>query len=225
MAKTAAEIQSEAARLLVADGIMGKRVKVYGWHHQRAGAGLGHSKQTREIMVARSQSEVARALGFTRPNQVFNLCETANAEEILRAREQPGKILYRKIDARLGDPWTAIEPQNTAVPERDPKPKHHEATIYVVADEWRARSNGLRIFATKGSLSSNGTFTASSRTGLAFGCLKRFEEGDYDLSPEAAVERFHAKLRSDIEAAEAELAKMRKTLGSKINMDPKTDDD
>lgn len=196
-------------------------VKVFGWQHHRAGLSR---HQTREIMVARSKSEVARALGLTRPDQVFNLSETHNAEEIVQARAHAGKISYRPIYARHGDAWTVIEPQDTTAPEREPKPKKSEATIYVVAERWTARTNGLQIYAAKGTLSSNGTFMASARTGLAFGCCKRFDEGDYDLSPEAAVQRFRAKLDAQIADTEKELAELRKRLAAPINMDPKADD-
>jgi hypothetical protein len=90
----------EAAR------IMGRRpLHVFAWQHHRAGVG-----QTREVMAAPSKAAVARALGLRRPTQVFNLCETRNAQEIAVAHAHAGKILSRGIYARADAPWTVIEP-------------------------------------------------------------------------------------------------------------------
>ena len=84
---------------------MARKLKVYGWQGWRNEAmNERHARyQTREIMAAPSQSAVARAAGFKRASQLFNLCETGNDEELRVALAEPGVIFWRGLDDHQGD--------------------------------------------------------------------------------------------------------------------------
>lgn len=77
---------------------------VYGWEGWRPNLGLRRS-QTREIVAAPSKAAAARAAGFDRPAQMFNLSDTGNAREIAVACAAPGVVFYRGLDADDGE-WT-----------------------------------------------------------------------------------------------------------------------
>jgi len=96
---------------------MARKLKVYGWcglrydmafkaacrSHGRE-APRFHDIQSREIVAAHSQAEVARIAGAKGPWQLFNLCETGNEAEILLATSKPGTIFYKPI-AFYTDEW------------------------------------------------------------------------------------------------------------------------
>lgn len=80
-------------------------LRVFGWQGTRfeCPPAPNGSRQTREIVAAKSAAAAARAAGRDRPAQLFNFCETGNAAEIRAARGRPGVVLWRPID--LGRPW------------------------------------------------------------------------------------------------------------------------
>lgn len=80
-----------------------KAMEVYGWQSFRRGA-PGHG-QTREIVAARSKTEVGRIVGRN-PRQLFNLERTGNALELATALAEPGIVFWRDINARGDDPFT-----------------------------------------------------------------------------------------------------------------------
>lgn len=77
-----------------------KPLRVYGWQGYRieCPAAANGSHYTREICAAYSQAEVTRLAGVNRPSQLFNLCETGNAEERRLALAMPHSILWKPLD-------------------------------------------------------------------------------------------------------------------------------
>jgi hypothetical protein len=69
-------------------------LQVYGWISFRG------RTQAREIVAARSQAEVARLAGVSRPGQLFNLSDTGNAPEIAQAMAEPGAVFWHPLDER-----------------------------------------------------------------------------------------------------------------------------
>lgn len=76
-------------------------MKVYGWQGHRLECQT-HHRQTREIVAAKSKAAAARAAGYDRPAQMFNLCETGNRQEIETAMSKPGVVMWRPLDDRVG---------------------------------------------------------------------------------------------------------------------------
>lgn len=74
-------------------------MKVYGWQSTRFKAGGAHN-QTREIVAAKSMAAAARAAGYERPAQMFNLGETWNADELRVALADPGAVYWSPINAK-----------------------------------------------------------------------------------------------------------------------------
>lgn len=84
--------------------------KVFGWlsHAPKDHPAREHMKSwhsdLRCIVAAKSKAAAARAAGYGRPSQMFNLGETGNEEEIAAASMHPLVPLCRGLDAR-GVPW------------------------------------------------------------------------------------------------------------------------
>jgi len=79
------------------------KLKVYRWQSFRheCPAALNGSKQTEELVAARSMAEVKRR--FRRvPGDLFNLGETGNKEQIAVAMAEPGVVFWKPIDGRDG---------------------------------------------------------------------------------------------------------------------------
>ena len=88
-----------------------KPLIVYGWLGYRIDCppALNGSRQTREIMAARSISEVNRATGLSR-NYLSNYAgETGNANEIEVAMSEPGVVFWKPLDYRPEGGWTRAE--------------------------------------------------------------------------------------------------------------------
>ena len=93
---------------------MSLKLKVYGWqgHRQECPPAPNGNKQTREIVAAPSIAAAARAAGYSRPRQMFNLCETGNDDDVKRAMSEPGVVFWHPLDQRLGERhWTKVEIQ------------------------------------------------------------------------------------------------------------------
>jgi hypothetical protein len=89
-----------------------RRLKVYGWQGWRpAETGLGSRGATREIVAARSMTEVGRIVG-DRPDRLFNLGETGNAEEIRIATAKPG-VVFWKSDVAFDAEWHEAAPKDS----------------------------------------------------------------------------------------------------------------
>jgi len=87
---------------------MARKLRVYVWEGVR-GECPTHSPMTREIVAATSQVEAARIAGVRSPRQLFNLCETGNADELATARAEPATVFWRPLDA-YGDVWRRATP-------------------------------------------------------------------------------------------------------------------
>lgn len=87
-------------QLSKAEMVMAK-LRVYGWLSFRAQA-TNNSRQTREVCAASSKAEVARLAGKTRHTQLFNLCETANPEEVKVALATPRTVFWQELYRRDG---------------------------------------------------------------------------------------------------------------------------
>lgn len=72
--------------------------RVYWWLGARREA--GPRSQTREMVAAPSMAAAARAAGYKHPRQMFNLCETANEDDIRVAMSTPGVVFWKAIDSR-----------------------------------------------------------------------------------------------------------------------------
>jgi hypothetical protein len=83
-------------------------LKVYGWQGFQHDCPT-HHRQTREIIATSSIKKAAEALGY-RPSDLFNVCETGNAQEIAQAMSQPGVGFWRPIDDR-NNVWIPIKPR------------------------------------------------------------------------------------------------------------------
>jgi len=79
------------------------KLKVYRWQSWRSEcpATANGSRQTEEIMAARSMAEVMRIVGGTR-SEFFNLGETGNKESCAVALAEPGVVFWKPIDGRDG---------------------------------------------------------------------------------------------------------------------------
>ena len=78
-------------------------LRVYGWQGWRADVCEHGHHTTREIVAAPSMAAVGRIMGSS-PRQLFNLCETGNAEEIATATAAPGAVFYRALNDYRA-PW------------------------------------------------------------------------------------------------------------------------
>ena len=74
-----------------------KKLKVYGWCGHRLECPEYH-KQTREIVAAPSMAAAARAAGKNNARQLWNCCETGNAQEIKVAMKEPGVVFWCGIN-------------------------------------------------------------------------------------------------------------------------------
>lgn len=79
-------------------------MNVYGWigYRPEARPAPNGSRQTREIVAARSVTEVMRLTGRTRRELTWNGDWTSNAEEIRVASAEPGVVFWRGLDDRDG---------------------------------------------------------------------------------------------------------------------------
>ncbi len=79
-----------------------KKLKVFGWQGWRpeCPSAPNGSKQTREVVAAKSKAEVARIAGKEYPGQLFNLGETGNSLELQLALSKPGVIFWTPINER-----------------------------------------------------------------------------------------------------------------------------
>lgn len=75
-------------------------LKVYGWLSSVSPKLMNQiryeSGQTRKIVAATSKAAAARAAGYDRPAQMFNLTETSNREEIALCLSRPGIVFYTR---------------------------------------------------------------------------------------------------------------------------------
>ncbi len=83
---------------------MARKLKVYAWqdycsNEERETLDLrSWITQVRAIVAAPSKAAAARAGGFDRPSQAFNLGETGNSEEIAQAMSEPGVVFIGCMD-------------------------------------------------------------------------------------------------------------------------------
>jgi len=79
---------------------MTKKIRVYGWQSFRREAvpAPNGSRQTREIVVARSVAEVMRITGMTRTAFGYAGGETGNQKEIDQAMTEPGAVFWTELD-------------------------------------------------------------------------------------------------------------------------------
>lgn len=77
-------------------------MKVYGWSGYRQG-------QVRLIVAAPSAAAAARAAGYQRPRQMFNLGETRNEAEVSTATSKPGAVFARPINAPDDEEYREVE--------------------------------------------------------------------------------------------------------------------
>lgn len=88
------------------DGEGSRKVYGYtGWRHDCPPARNG-SRQTREIVAARSAAEAARLFGISPWRLRSYGCETGNADEIRVAMSKPGAVFWRPLNERTEfDGW------------------------------------------------------------------------------------------------------------------------
>lgn len=87
------------------------RLRVFGWLGWRTECpqAPNGSRQTREIMAARSVSEILRTRGISRAEFQHNGDETGNQAEITLALSEPGRIFWRPLDDYRGANWAKGE--------------------------------------------------------------------------------------------------------------------
>lgn len=76
------------------------KLKVYGWTHYRVEcrAAANGSRQTREVMAAKSVAEVMRATGLSRKYLTTYGGETGNQTELATALAAPGVVFWRPLN-------------------------------------------------------------------------------------------------------------------------------
>lgn len=75
-------------------------LRVYGWliNHRDERDPHEHHCQSRVIVAAKSAAAAARIVGAKRPSQIWNMTETRNEQEVRKANERPGIVLFRGLD-------------------------------------------------------------------------------------------------------------------------------
>ena len=86
-------------------------MKVYGWQGRRIKCSPAEngSRQTREIVAAKSMAEVGRIVGED-PRRLFNLGTTENEAELEVALSDPGVVYWRPIYSRGSDAYRKSNP-------------------------------------------------------------------------------------------------------------------
>lgn len=91
---------------------MTRPLKVYGWTDMRRG------EQTREVMAARSKTEVCEVLGRSARWSGDWLSETRNPAELAVALADPGEIFARSLDNH-GAPYVRIDSWTPSAPGKE----------------------------------------------------------------------------------------------------------
>lgn len=91
---------------------MSRPLKVYGWidtanaEEREALDILGFGTvQVRAVIATTSLAATARLAGYSRPSQMFNLCETGNTREIEKAMTESGTVFLTRLQGLVDDPW------------------------------------------------------------------------------------------------------------------------